>query len=378
MNKRLLSVVLVLMLMLSMATTALAATTEAYYQPSEILEGAPIKLSISNVESQGRTKLGEKELQEYIRDTKDLDESTFWVVDYAAGDELDEDTEFTRSRKSLRVAIEQENVLGGVPAYYVEGPVVITAEDALGGMKFYWKDANIKTTYKGKYYDFNEYFEATADYDFNENYDVPFDGAGLKVYDTAPESWVLARGTTAELIEPGKYLFFVGSANGTTAGVFAVHVGGAKLTTPAPAKANATPTASTVLVNGTSTEFEAYTINGNNYFKLRDLAQVVNGTEKNFEVEWDGAKNAINLISNKAYTPAGGELAKGDNTAKNATPTTSKIYKDGVELSLTAYTIGGNNFFKLRDIAQAFNIGVTWDGLTKTVGIDTSIGYVAE
>lgn len=138
------------------------------------------------------------------------------------------------------------------------------------------------------------------------------------------------------------------------------------------------PTSSKVLVNGKAVTFEAYTINGNNYFKLRDFAQAVNKTEKNFEVKWDSKNNAINLISNKPYTPVGGELAKGDGKAKVANPTTSKIYKDGKEISLTAYTINGNNYFKLRDIAKAFNIGVTWDGTTNTIGIDTSIGYVEE
>lgn len=140
----------------------------------------------------------------------------------------------------------------------------------------------------------------------------------------------------------------------------------------------ANPTSSKVLVNGKAVTFEAYTINGNNYFKLRDFAQAVNKTEKNFEVKWDSKNNAINLISNKPYTPAGGELVKGDGKAKVANPTTSKIYKDGKEISLTAYTINGNNYFKLRDIAKAFNIGVTWDGTTNTIGIDTSIGYVEE
>ena len=104
----------------------------------------------------------------------------------------------------------------------------------------------------------------------------------------------------------------------------------------------------------------------------------MNNTEKNFEVTWDGTNNAINLISNTPYTPAGGELSKGDNKAKNAIQSTSVIYKDGEAINLKAYTINGNNFFKLRDIAEAFNIGVTWDGATKTVGIDTSIGYTAE
>ena len=163
--------------------------------------------------------------------------------------------------------------------------------------------------------------------------------------------------------------------------MFCVHIGDTASNTPVdpqPAKIEAKPTASTVLVNSIPTEFEAYNINGNNYFKLRDLAQAVNNTPKSFEVEWDGAKNAINLISNKAYTPVGGELANGDGKTKVATPTTSKIFKDGKEISLTAYNINGNNYFKLRDLAKAFDIGVTWDGKTNTVGIDTSIGYVEE
>ncbi|MGI6777866.1 MAG: hypothetical protein ACOX7R_07550 [Acetivibrionales bacterium] len=138
----------------------------------------------------------------------------------------------------------------------------------------------------------------------------------------------------------------------------------------------AEPTASKVLVNGGSTSFDAYNIDGSNYFKLRDLANVVSGTEKQFDVVWDGEKKVINLISNKAYTVVGGEMAKGDGKAKTAIINTSKIYRDGAEIELTAYTISGNNYFKLRDIAKAFDIGVTWDGATSTVSIDTSTGYV--
>jgi len=41
----------------------------------------------------------------------------------------------------------------------------------------------------------------------------------------------------------------------------------------------AKPTASTVYLNSEETAFEAYNINGNNFFKLRDLAYALNGTE---------------------------------------------------------------------------------------------------
>ncbi|MGO4373315.1 hypothetical protein AB4Z21_21620 [Paenibacillus sp. MCAF20] len=46
-----------------------------------------------------------------------------------------------------------------------------------------------------------------------------------------------------------------------------------------------------------------------------------------------------------------------------------------MEAPLKAYNIGGNNYFKLRDIAKVFNIGVTWDASTSTIGIDTSLAY---
>lgn len=132
---------------------------------------------------------------------------------------------------------------------------------------------------------------------------------------------------------------------------------------------------SSVLVNGDKVDFDSYNINDNNYFKLRDLAKIVNVTEKQFEVEWDNDKKAIELISNAPYTEVGGELVAGDGVEKAAILNTSTIYKDGQEIELVAYTIKGNNYFNLRDIAQCFDIGVTWDGETNTVGIDTSIGY---
>jgi len=142
------------------------------------------------------------------------------------------------------------------------------------------------------------------------------------------------------------------------------------------ASATAIPNSSSVLVDKIEKNFEAYTINGNNYFKLRDLAMVVKGTCKQFEVGWDGGKNAINLVSNKGYTLVGGELEVGENMKKqNAILSTAKIYIDGQEADFAAYTIKGNNYFKLRDIAKAFDIGVTWDDITRTIGMDTSVSY---
>jgi hypothetical protein len=132
-------------------------------------------------------------------------------------------------------------------------------------------------------------------------------------------------------------------------------------------------TTSTVLVDGVSKNFEAYLIEGSNYFKLRDIAMVLDGTEKQFEVSWNDETRAIDITTGKAYTVVGGELEPPTNLSdKIATPSTAKIYFDGVEKNLTAYTINNNNYFKLRDLGAAVGFDVTWDNATKTVGISST------
>jgi len=140
----------------------------------------------------------------------------------------------------------------------------------------------------------------------------------------------------------------------------------------------AVPSATKIVVNGVNVKVDSYVINGNNYIKLRDLATMVNNTVKNFNVTWDGVNNAINLLSTTPYVAVGGEMIIGDGSSKTATPTTSKIYIDSKLVSLTAYTIGQNNYFKLRDVMQAFNIAVGYDSATHTATLDTSNDYVAQ
>ncbi|MDR3309719.1 MAG: leucine-rich repeat protein [Oscillospiraceae bacterium] len=145
-----------------------------------------------------------------------------------------------------------------------------------------------------------------------------------------------------------------------------------------PPALTAKPTASTVLVNGSNKAFDAYHIDGNNFFKLRDLAYVLSGTAKQFEVGYDEKTKAITLTSDKAYTPEGDEMTGKGDGVKTPKPTQSKIYLDGKEISLTVYIIGGNNYFKLRDVGEAFDFGVDYDAVKKTIVIDTGKGYTPE
>ena len=52
-----------------------------------------------------------------------------------------------------------------------------------------------------------------------------------------------------------------------------------------------------IYVNGQEVQMEAYTINGNNYVKLRDIGKTVD-----FEVYWDGDAKCVQVESGKPYT----------------------------------------------------------------------------
>lgn len=133
-----------------------------------------------------------------------------------------------------------------------------------------------------------------------------------------------------------------------------------------------------VTVDGKTAAPAAYEINGNNYCKLRDIAQLLRGTAAQFEVTWNGAAQRIDLTDGAGYTSVGGELAALPTGGKAAELTGASVYLDGRQLDLTAYNIADNNYFKLRDLGAALDFGVTWDNGTRTVAIDTDAPYAAE
>jgi hypothetical protein len=140
----------------------------------------------------------------------------------------------------------------------------------------------------------------------------------------------------------------------------------------------AAPATAKVFVDNVSKAFDAYNINGNNYFKLRDIAYALNGSAKQFEVSWDAASGTILLKSGATYTAVGGEMAEGDGEVKTPAPANAKVQLNGVQVTLGAYNINGYNYCKLRDLGRTLNFDVKWDAATKSVLIGTNAGYVEE
>lgn len=61
-----------------------------------------------------------------------------------------------------------------------------------------------------------------------------------------------------------------------------------------------------------------------------------------------------------------------------ASPSAQTFYVDGQRVRLEAYEIHGNNFVKLRDIGQAVNFAVDYDGSINSVRISSALPYQEE
>lgn len=145
---------------------------------------------------------------------------------------------------------------------------------------------------------------------------------------------------------------------------------------PAKHALTAVPTNAKLRIDGKEVKCEGYNILGNNYFKLRDIAYLLNGTPVQFKVFWNEAEKIIE-IENGEYEPVGGECVLGDGTNKIA-------YRSLVRWinkwwNGRWFNINGNNYFAIRDIAYGISYSegtpkctVEWDEANNTIDILTS------
>ena len=138
----------------------------------------------------------------------------------------------------------------------------------------------------------------------------------------------------------------------------------------APAKPKVVVSNQSLKVNGEAADCEKYNVNDNNFFKLRDLAMLLNGTTSQFNVDFDGEKREVYITTGEAYTPDGSELQTGEDKSATCVTSTWKVLIDGEETDILAYNIGGNNYFKLRDLGKTVHFYVHYDEATRTMLVD--------
>lgn len=141
-------------------------------------------------------------------------------------------------------------------------------------------------------------------------------------------------------------------------------------TTEYPLDAGAIPTMAYYVVNGESAAPSAYTIGGVEYIKLRDLAFMLDGTEKRFSVFEHDEMKAVETFAGEAYIPDGGEMRPArEETIAIGSPYT--LYADGKTLERVAYSIGGYLYFPLEALAELYDFSLLYDDVTDTFTMDT-------
>jgi 2',3'-cyclic-nucleotide 2'-phosphodiesterase (5'-nucleotidase family) len=128
------------------------------------------------------------------------------------------------------------------------------------------------------------------------------------------------------------------------------------------------PTKQNLTVNGEAKTAEIYNIDGSNYFKLRDVASLLSGTGSQFSVGYDAASNTISIQTGEAYEKQPGDLEPGDDKSASAVRSAQKLVINGEPVTdLTAFNLGGYNFFRLRELGEKLGFGVTFDEAANTV-----------
>lgn len=141
---------------------------------------------------------------------------------------------------------------------------------------------------------------------------------------------------------------------------------------PQSASLKIVPSTHKVQLDGETVKPQGYNVNNNNYYKLRDIAYLLSGTDSQFNVTWEADKNRILLTTGSPYQLVGGEMTDSVSAViQSSLPSDSVISLDGKTISLTGYRINGNNYYQLRAMGDALGFGVDFDEDSKTVLISS-------
>jgi LAS superfamily LD-carboxypeptidase LdcB len=125
-----------------------------------------------------------------------------------------------------------------------------------------------------------------------------------------------------------------------------------------------------ITVDGTPYQLSVYSVLGDTYYKLRDIAVILNGTPVSFDVTWNSEAKRIDLLQGAAYSsePVLGAFEAGH--ADIVTSVKPGMQSGDTVYDLSAYVAGGSNYFKLGDILAILGVTATEDELAGLV-IDT-------
>ena len=133
-----------------------------------------------------------------------------------------------------------------------------------------------------------------------------------------------------------------------------------------PSTGTAYPRTQTVLLNGKAVELSSYALvseqGETNYVRLTDIASLLNGTDAQFEVGWDGQ---VQLLRDQAYTPDGSEFTSPFSGAEPYQVPDYVTNVDGEAVDIPAIVLhdqngGGYTYYQLVALGAAVDCTVKW------------------
>lgn len=125
--------------------------------------------------------------------------------------------------------------------------------------------------------------------------------------------------------------------------------------------ANAKVSSQSVVLDGKDTGVKGYNIADNNYFKLRDIAALLDGKDAEFNVSYDNDRSAVMITSKSDYKKTAEDLVPLKDSNSEVKKSSHNVFVNGVRHSFKVYTIDGYNYFQLRELGRTIGFDVNFD-----------------
>lgn len=123
-------------------------------------------------------------------------------------------------------------------------------------------------------------------------------------------------------------------------------------------------------------EVAAYNIAGSNYLKLRDVAAIMSGKKKQFNIDYNAERKLIIVETGKPYTKLESDLKPIEEASAKAILSEKGIILNGDDEDIGTAFINESNYVKLRDIAKIANFYVGYDEASQTVILKSDEAYL--
>lgn len=132
------------------------------------------------------------------------------------------------------------------------------------------------------------------------------------------------------------------------------------------------PSTARCSVNGNLYEnIPAYEIEGETYFRLVDLATLLQDTGARFAVTWNPEWQVIGIETNTAYLADNGEMNPLPEEAMYGKKANISLYKDVEMVDLDTYVVDGRSYYKLDALQELLNFVMRWEASSHTIHLTT-------